>query len=107
MNLRLKIALTILSAAVVLSLLVRQRRRFPAPAERALDALRLRWLAIARAIGHAQTVVILTVVYFTALAATALAARCAGKDFLRLNAPGAWRPRKRTADTIETLKRQF
>lgn len=107
MNLKLKIVLTLFSSVSVLSLLVWQRRRFPGPVERALDGLRARWLAVAKAIGHAQTVVILTVVYFTALAVTALIARCAGKDFLRLNAPGAWRPRKRAADTIETLKRQF
>ena len=107
MQLRLKVALTVLSIVVTLSLLTWQRRRFPRPVENSLDWLRVRWLGVAKMIGHAQTVVILTVVYFTAIAVTALIARCARRDFLRLNAPGAWHPRKRTADTIETLKRQF
>jgi len=107
MRLRLKVALTVLSVVVTLSLLVWQRRRFPKPVESALDGLRARWIGVAKIIGHAQTVVLLTVVYFTAIAVTALIARCARRDFLRLREPGAWRPRKRTVDTIETLKRQF
>ena len=107
MRLRLKVAVTVLSIVVTLSLLTWQRRRFPRPVEKALDGLRVRWLRVAKIIGHAQTVVILTVVYFTVIAATALIAKCARTDFLRLREPGAWRPRKRTVDTIETLKRQF
>ncbi|MEI6632907.1 MAG: hypothetical protein WCP22_03700 [Chlamydiota bacterium] len=107
MRLRLKVALTVLSIVVTLSLLTWQRRRFPRPVERTLDGLRTWWLGVAKTIGHAQTVVILTVVYFTAIAVTALIARCARRDFLRLRGPGAWHPRKRAADTIETLKRQF
>jgi hypothetical protein len=107
MRLRLKIALTVLSIVVTLSLLVWQRRRFPRPVENALDGLRTWWLGVAKMIGHAQTVVILTVVYFTVIAVTALIARCARTDFLRLRGPGAWRPRRRIHDTIETLKRQF
>jgi hypothetical protein len=107
MRLRLKVALTVLSVVVTLSLLVWQRRRFPRPAEKALEGLRTWWLGVARVIGHAQTVLILTVVYYTAVAATALIARCARRDFLRLNSPAAWHPRKRAADTLETLKRQF
>lgn len=107
MNLRLKIVLVFLSAVAALSLLVWQRGRFPKPIEGGLDAVRRWWLGVAKRIGHAQTVVILTLVYFTAVAVTAVAARLAGRDFLRLREPGAWRPRRRTRDTIETLKRQF
>lgn len=107
MNLRLKIVVSFLSAVAALSLLVWQRRRFPEPIERALDAVRGWWLRVAKRIGHAQTVVILTLVYFTVVAVTAVIARLAGRDFLRLRAPGAWRPRRHTRDTIETLRRQF
>ena len=107
MTLRLKIVLSLLSTAAALSILVRLRRRFPGPVERALESLRARWMAAAKAIGHAQTVVILTAVYFTDVAATSIVARLAGRDPLGLRGPGGWLPRKRATDTLETLKRQF
>ena len=45
MTLRLKIVLSLLSTAAALSILVRLRRRFPGPVERALESLRARWMA--------------------------------------------------------------
>jgi hypothetical protein len=107
MTLKLKIALTLLSTIVLLSLLVWQRRRFPRPLEKALDALRTWWLGVAKKIGHIQTVIILTITYYTAIAVTALVSKCLRRDFLRLRDDAAWHPRKKKKDTIETLKRQF
>ncbi|MDD5556048.1 MAG: hypothetical protein PHN82_02235 [bacterium] len=104
---KLRIVLTIFSVAVLLSLLVWQRRRFPRPVEEALDRLRLWWLRVAKRIGHAQTVAILFLVYFTAIAVTAIIARCMRRDFLRLSGGPAWHPRRRKQDTIETMLRQF
>jgi hypothetical protein len=107
MTLKLKIALTFLSTIVALSLLVWQRRRFPKPIENALDVLRTWWLGVAKKIGHIQTVIILTVTYYTVIAATALVSKCLRHDLLRLNDDAAWHPRKKKKDTIETLMRQF
>ena len=110
MHLRLKIALTVIGTVVVLSLLVYFRRFFPKPVERMLEGLRDWWLPIAKKIGHGQTIVLLTIVYYTALAATALLAKCMGRDFLRLKGEAMWFPRlrrKRKKDTLETLERQF
>lgn len=107
MTLKLKIALTLLSTIVALSLVVWQRRRFPKPMEEALDALRVWWLGVAKKIGHVQTVIILAITYFTVVAATALISKCLRHDLLRLNDEAAWHPRKKKKDTIETLKRQF
>lgn len=107
MTLKLKIVLTLFSTVVVLSLLVWQRRRFPRPIGNALDALRIWWLGVAKKIGHVQTVIILTITYFTAIAITALISKCLRHDFLKLNDGAAWHPRKKKKDTIETLMRQF
>ena len=110
MHLRLKIALTVISTVVVLSLLVYFRRFFPKPVERALEGLRDWWLPIAKKIGHGQTIVLLTIVYFTGIALTSLMAKCMGKDFLRLKGETMWfqrLQRKRKKDTLETLERQF
>jgi len=107
MNLKLKIATTFLSTIAFLSLITWQRKRFPKPIEKALDALRIWWLGVARKIGHVQTAIILTVFYFTGIAATALISRCMRHDFLRLRESGKWHVRKRKKDTIETLMRQF
>lgn len=107
MTLKLKIALTLFSTVAILSLLVWQRRRFPAPIEKALDALRTWWLGVARKIGHVQTVIILTITYFTAIASAAVISKCMRHDFLKLNGDAAWHPRKKKRDTIETMMRQF
>jgi len=107
MTLKLRVALTFLSIIAFLFLLVWQRRIFPKPVERALDNLRVWWLGVAKKIGHVQSVIILTVFYFTGIAAASLFTRCTGKDFLRLRESGMWHPRKRKKDTLETLQRQF
>ncbi|MCX6356109.1 MAG: hypothetical protein NTZ78_14590 [Candidatus Aureabacteria bacterium] len=107
MTLKLRMALTFLSIVAFLFLLVWQRRVFPKPVERALDNLRVWWLGVAKKIGHVQSVIILTVFYFTVIAVASLVSRCAGKDFLRLKDTCMWHPRKRKKDTIETLQRQF
>ncbi len=107
MSLRLKIVVSILSLALVLSLLVWQRKRFPKPVEGALDSLRVWWLGVAKAIGHVQTVIILFVFYYTAIALTAIVSRCLRHDHLRLRGSAAWHPRRKKKDTIETLLRQF
>lgn len=107
MTLKLRIALTVFSIAVSLSILVWQRRRFPAPVERLLDRLRVWWLGVAKKIGHAQTVFLLFIFYFTGIAAAALFSRCLRHDFLRIREAGKWHPRKKRPDTIETLSRQF
>jgi len=107
MNLKLKIAVTFLSTIAFLSLITWQRKRFPKPIEKALETLRVWWLGIARKIGRVQTAIILTIFYFTGIAATALISRCLRHDFLRLRESGKWHVRKRKKDTIETLMRQF
>jgi len=107
MTLKLKIVLTLLSTIVLLSLIVWQRRRFPKPVENSLDALRIWWLGVAKKIAHVQTVIILTITYYTVIAATALVSKCRRHDILRLNDDAAWHPRKKKKDTIETLMRQF
>jgi hypothetical protein len=107
MTLKLKIALAFLSTVAFLSLITWQRKRFPKPMEKALETLRVWWLGIAKKIGHVQTAIILTVFYFTGIAATALISRCLRHDFLRLRESGKWHVRKRKKDTIETLMRQF
>jgi len=110
MHLRLKIALTVIGTVVVLSLLVYFRRFFPKPVERMLEGLRDWWLPKAKKIGHGQTIVLLTIVYYTGIAVTALMAKCMGRDFLRLKEEAMWFPRlrrKRKKDTLETLERQF
>lgn len=107
MTLKLKIALAFLSTAALLSLITWQRARFPKPIEKALEALRILWLGVARTIGRVQTAIILTVFYFTGIAATVLISRCLRHDFLRLKESGKWHVRKRKKDTIETLMRQF
>ncbi len=107
MTLKLKIALAFLSTVAFLSLIVWQRARFPKPIEKALDGLRVWWLGVAKKIGHIQTAIILTVFYFTGIAAAALMSRCMRHDFLRLREAGKWHARKKKRDTIETLMRQF
>jgi len=107
MTLKLRIVLTFLSVVALLFLLVWQRERFPKPVERALDALRVWWLGVAKKIGHVQTMIILTVFYFTVIAVSSLISKLGKKDFLRLNEDGRWHPRTRKKDTIETLMRQF
>ncbi len=107
MTLKLKIVLTLFSTIAVLSLFVWQRRRFPRPIEKALDTLRIWWLGVAKKIGHIQTVIILTITYFTAIAAAALISKCMRHDLLGLHDKAAWHPRKKKKDTIETLMRQF
>jgi len=107
MTTKVKVVLTVFSTVAVLSLLVWQRKLFPRPIERLLDKLRLWWLGVARKIGHIQTAIILTIFYFTGIAATALISRCMRHDFLRLKGETAWHPRKKKKDTLETLMRQF
>ncbi|MCX6357661.1 MAG: hypothetical protein NT045_07305 [Candidatus Aureabacteria bacterium] len=107
LSVKLRISITVASTAAALSLLVWKRALFPAPVARALAALRDGWLRVARVIGHAQTVAILFVCYFTGIALAALFSRCMRHDHLRLNEPGRWHPRNRKPDTIETLMRQF
>ena len=108
MQLHKKIVLTVICTVVTISLLVYFRRIFPKPIERALEGLRDWWLPKAKKIGHGQTIVLLSIVYFTGLAVTALIAKCARRDFLRLRGSAEWLQRKKIKkDTIETLGRQF
>lgn len=110
MHLRFKIALSVICTVAVLSLLVYFRRFFPRPVERALEGLRDWWLPIAKKIGHGQTIVLLTIVYYTGIAVTSLMAKCMKRDFLHLEGKAAWYPRlqrKREKDTLEKLGRQF
>jgi hypothetical protein len=110
MHLRAKIALSVICTVAVLSLLVYFRRFFPRPVERALEGLRNWWLPIAKKIGHGQTIVLLTIVYYTGIALTSLLAKCLGRDFLHLRGETMWYQRlqrKRGKDTLETLGRQF
>lgn len=107
MNLKLRITLAALTIVAALFLLTWQRRRFPEPMKKALDALRNWWLGVAKKIGQIQTAVILFIFYFTAIAAAALVARIRGADFLRLRGPVQWHPRKAKVDTIERMMRQF
>jgi hypothetical protein len=104
---KLKIAVTFLSTIALLSLIVWQRARFPRPIAKRLDDLRVWWLGVAKKIGHVQTAIILTVFYFTGIAAAALLSRCMRHDFLKLRESGKWHARKKKKDTIETLMRQF
>jgi len=107
MTIKLKVALTCFSIVAFLSFLVWQRKIFPKPIEKLLDALRVWWLGVAKKIGHIQTAIILTVFYFTGIAATALISKCLRHDLLRLREAAKWHARKRKKDTIETLMRQF
>jgi ABC-type amino acid transport system permease subunit len=107
MTLKLKIVLTFFAVVGVLFLAVWQRKRFPKPVEEALDALRIWWLGVAKKIGHVQTVVILFIFYYTAIAITALISRCLRHDHLKLHGSAGWHRRKKKKDTIATLLRQF
>ena len=106
-SLKLRVVLSFLSVIAVLFILVKVRELFPRPISKSLDRLRVWWLGVAKQIGHIQTCVILFLFYFTGLAVTALIARCARRDFLRLGEPARWLRRKKKKNTVETLIRQF
>ena len=88
-------------ATVIGEALVPQKRGLPRRIWR-------RWLRIAHVIGTVQMLVVLTVVYWTILALTAVLFRLFGE---RLTKPPAWYhrapPRQPAGPTLDEMKKQY
>ncbi len=67
------------------------------------------WLRVAKTIGHVQSLVILTVVYFVVIAPFALAIRFVSKPLGLRGAPSwHWLPRtKESTASLSLMKQQF
>jgi hypothetical protein len=69
------------------------------------------WMALAMVLGLVVSNVILTLFFFLVITPVGLAARCLGKDFLRLKldrqATTYWLPRERKTKTPAQYERQF
>ncbi len=68
------------------------------------------WKSFALWLGHAQTVLLLSICYYLTIGPTSVVARILRQDFLRLrrpNTPSYWADMPHTTTTMEQARRQF
>ena len=75
-----------------------------------LRTLWARWKALARRIGHVQTMILLSLIYHTAIALVWAVTRLKGEEPLGLRRPDGstyWVPLGETTATLERARKQF